>query len=350
MCQNDYKILLFHSLSGRTPFWIRGKGTYPGGPVGLFLTKTSPWRISNCNRMDRPLSTPNDSLQVIDIFGIVAFDSVWTTPRNLFFAESGGTAQPAVPTGAARFRTTVRWLRRGLDLGPDSAACAAAELGIRFSNLSGHEGARRRAEIPALHIRRHAAVAALQRDGAALGTLPPGPGEFDHQDGFPGRNRAGFSIPIDPDQPFVSRGFDGGGGGAMDQPDQFFSGAAAALHADGGTFRGRRGLDSRQPARLPAGYRAGAQRDSDVLVLGHADLHRGSEVSTAGEVSAARQSAVLRGAVLSRHSAAFHDAALGRPSGVGGVWNRGVCGGRSLFPLYEARFRRRALTGREAAA
>src|ERR1039458_6201059 len=160
---------------------------------------------------------------------------------------------------------------------------------------------------------------------------------------------SGFSIPIDPDQPFVSRGFDGGGGGAMDQPDQFFSGAAAALHADGGTFRGRRGLDRCQPARFPAGYGAGAQRDSDVLVLGHADLHRGSEVSAAGEVSAARQSAVLRGAVLSRHSAAFHDAALGRPSGVGGVWNRGVCGGRSLFPLYEARFRRRALTGREAA-
>src|ERR1039457_5105817 len=203
MCQNDYKILLFHSLSGRTPFWIRGRRTIPGGPVGLFLAKTSPWRISNGNRSDRPVSTPIDSLQVIDISGIVAFESVWTTPGNLFFAESGGTAQPAVPTGAARFRTTVRWLGRGLDLGPDSAACAAAQLGIRLSNLPGHEGARRRAKIPALHIRRHAALAALQRNRAALGSLPPGPGEFDYQDGFPGRNRAGFSIPIDPDQPFV---------------------------------------------------------------------------------------------------------------------------------------------------
>jgi hypothetical protein len=67
--------------------------------------------------------------------------------------------------------------------------------------------------------------------------------------------------------------------GAVDQPDQFLSGAAAALHADGGTFRRGRGLDRGQPARLPAGYGAGAQRDSDVLVLGHADLHRGSEVS-----------------------------------------------------------------------
>src|ERR1035441_3239308 len=84
MCQHDYKILLFHSLSGQTPFWIRGIGTFPGGPVGLFLTKTSPWRISNCNRMDRPVSTPIDSLQVIDISGIVAFDSAWTTPWNLF--------------------------------------------------------------------------------------------------------------------------------------------------------------------------------------------------------------------------------------------------------------------------
>src|SRR5260370_31858397 len=33
--QYNYKIFLFHSLSGRTPFWIRG-GAPPGGPVGLF--------------------------------------------------------------------------------------------------------------------------------------------------------------------------------------------------------------------------------------------------------------------------------------------------------------------------
>src|ERR1035438_1600332 len=219
MCQHDYKILLFHSLSGQTPFWIRGIGTFPGGPVGLFLTKTSPWRISNCNRMDRPVSTPIDRLQVIDIFGIVAFDSVWTTPRNLFFAESGGTAQPAVPTGAARFRTTFRWFGRRLDLGPDSAAGAAAQLGIRFSNLPGHEGARWRAEIPALHIRRHAALATVQRNRAALGSLPPGPGEFDHQDGLSGGNRTGLSILIDTYQPYFSRGVDGGGRRAVDQPD-----------------------------------------------------------------------------------------------------------------------------------
>src|ERR1019366_6435594 len=236
MCQHDYKILLFHSLSGQTPFWIRGIGTFPGGPVGLFLTKTSPWRISNCNRMDRPVSTPIDSLQVIDISGIVAFDSVWTTAWNLFFAESGGTAQPAVPTGAPRFRTALRRLRRGLDLGPDSAACPAAQLGVRFSSLPGHEGARRRAEIPALYLRRHAALAALQRDGAALGSLPPGPGESDHQDGLSGGNRAGLSILIDTYQPYFSRCADGGGGGAVDQPDKFFSCAAAALHADGGTI------------------------------------------------------------------------------------------------------------------
>src|ERR1035441_9676966 len=343
MCQHDYKILLFHSLSGQTPFWIRGIGTFPGGPVGLFLTKTSPWRISNCNRMDRPVSTPIDSLQVIDISGIVAFDSAWTTPWNLFFAESGGTAQPAIPTGAPRFRTALRWLRRGLDLGPDSAACPAAQLGIRLSSLPGYEGARRRAEIPALHLRRHAAVATLQRNRAALGSLPPGPGQPDHQDRLPGRNRTGFSILIDPDQPFVSRGVDGGGRGAVDQPDQFFSGAAAALHADGRTFRRGHGLDRRQPARLPTGYGAGAQRDSDFLVLGHADLHRGREVSTAGEVSAARQPALLRGTFLSRHSAALQPAAIGRPGDLGGVWNRGVCGGRSVLPLYEARFRRRSL-------
>src|ERR1035438_260233 len=251
MCQNDYKILFFHSLSGRTPFWIRGRRTIPGGPVGLFLAKTSPWRISNCNRSDRPVSTPIDSLQVIDIFGIVAFDSVWTTPRNLFFAESGGTAQLAVPTGAARFRTTVRWLRRGLDLGVDSAACPAAQLGVRLSSLPRHEGAGRRAEIPVVHLRRHAAVATLQRNRAALGSLPPGPGQPDHQDRLPGRNRTGFSILIDPDQPFVSRGVDGGGRGAVDQPDQFFSGAAAALHAAGGTFPPGHGWDRPRPPRSP---------------------------------------------------------------------------------------------------
>src|ERR1022692_732920 len=337
MCQHDYKILLFHCLSGQTPFWIRGIGTFPGGPVGLFLTKTSPWRISNCNRMDRPVSTPIDSLQIIDISGIVAFDSAWTTPWNLFFAESGGTAQPAVPTGAPRFRTALRRLRRGLDLGPDSAACPAAQLGVRFSSLPGHEGARRRAEIPALYLRRHAALAALQRDGAALGSLPPGPGESDHQDGLSGGNRAGLSILIDTYQPHFSRCVDGGGRRTVDQPDQFLSGAAAALHDDGGTFRRGHGLDRGQPARFPAGHRAGAQRDSDFLVLGHADLHRGREVSTAGEVPAALQPAVLRGAFLSRHSAAFEHAAIRRPSGLGGVWNCGVCGGRAVLPLYEAR-------------
>src|ERR1035438_610636 len=305
MGQHDYKILLLHSLSGRTPFWIRGIGTFPGGPVGLFLTKTSPWRISNCNRMDRPVSTPFNSLQVIDISGIVAFDSAWTSAWNLFFAESGGTAQSAVPTGAPRFRTTLRWLRRRLDLGPDSAPCPAAQLGVRLSSLPGHEGASGRAEIPIFHLCRHAPLATLQRNRAALGSFPPGPGQPDHQDRLPGRNRTGFSIPIDPDQPFVSRGVDGGGRRAVDQPDQFLSGAAAALHADGGTFRRGHGLDRRQPPRLPPGYRAGAQRDSDVLVLGHADLHRGSQVSTSGEVPAARQPALLCGAVLSGHSAAL---------------------------------------------
>src|ERR1039457_7595188 len=108
MSQHNYKIFLFHSLSCRTPFWIRGKGTLPGGPVGLFLTKTSSWRSSNCNRIKHGLSTPVYSLQVVDNFGIVAIDSDWTTPWNLFFAEFGGTAQPAVPTGSPGLRAALR--------------------------------------------------------------------------------------------------------------------------------------------------------------------------------------------------------------------------------------------------
>src|SRR5664279_4048033 len=34
MGQNNYKIFLFHRLSGRTPFWIRGKRRLPRGPGG----------------------------------------------------------------------------------------------------------------------------------------------------------------------------------------------------------------------------------------------------------------------------------------------------------------------------
>src|ERR1035437_8618693 len=87
------------------------------------------------------MSTPIDSLQVIDKYDIVAIDSAWTTPWNPFFAESGGTAQPAVPTGAPRFRTALRRFRRGMDLGPHSPAGIAAQLGVRFPGLPGHAGA-----------------------------------------------------------------------------------------------------------------------------------------------------------------------------------------------------------------
>jgi hypothetical protein len=65
------------------------------------------------------MSTLTDGLQVIDKFGIVAIDSASKNPGNLISAESGGTAQPAVSTGAPGFRTTVCGLRRRLDLGSD---------------------------------------------------------------------------------------------------------------------------------------------------------------------------------------------------------------------------------------
>src|SRR5450759_1442903 len=182
MGQYDYKVFLFHSLSGRTPFWIRGKQRSPGARWGYCITSTSPWRIPNCNSIAIRLSTPIDSLQVIDKYDIVAIDSASTTPRNPFFAEFGGTAQPAVPTGAPRFRTTLRWFRRGMDLGPHPPAGVVAELGIRFPNMPGHAGTGGRAEILALHLRRDAALAAVQRDRPALRPLPAGPRQPDHQD------------------------------------------------------------------------------------------------------------------------------------------------------------------------
>src|SRR4030095_13525366 len=98
MGQHYYEIFLFHSLSCRTPFWIRGNGTLPGGPVGLFLTKTSSWRSLNCNSNNTALSTLAGSLQVIDNLGIIEIDRDWTPAWNASFSEFGGTAQPALPT------------------------------------------------------------------------------------------------------------------------------------------------------------------------------------------------------------------------------------------------------------
>ena len=75
-------------------------------------------------------------------------------------------------------------------------------------------------------------------------------------------------------------------GRGLAEPDQRFPAAAAGLRprdrADGRGF----GVDRRQPARLPAGHGAGAERDSDVLVLGHPhfsarELLSGARVDTA---------------------------------------------------------------------
>src|ERR1035438_7649356 len=104
---------------------------------------------------------PIDSLQVIDKYGTVTLDPARTSAWNAFFAESGGTAQPAVPTGAPGFRTTLRRFRGGMDLGPDSPAGIAAQLGVRFPGLPGNGGAAGRGEILAVHLRRDAALAAV---------------------------------------------------------------------------------------------------------------------------------------------------------------------------------------------
>src|ERR1035437_9234459 len=176
MGQHDYKVFLFHSLSGRTPFWIRGKQRSPGARWGYCITSTSLWRIPNCNSIVSWMSTPIHSLQVIDKYDIVAIDSAWKTPWNLFFAEFGGTAQPAVPTGAPRFRTALRRFRRGMDLGPHPPAGIAAPLCVRLRGLPGHAGADGRGERLAVHLCRDAALAAVWRHRPALGPVSAGPG------------------------------------------------------------------------------------------------------------------------------------------------------------------------------
>ena len=133
----------------------------PGGPVGLFLTETSSWRSLNCNSIQTALSTLRDSLQVIDNLGIIAIDRAPKTAWNAIFAEFGGTAQPAVPTGAPGLRTALRRFRGGMDLGAHPSFSFAAELGVRFSGMPGHEGSRRRAKILALYLCRDVALAAV---------------------------------------------------------------------------------------------------------------------------------------------------------------------------------------------
>ena len=133
----------------------------PGGPVGLFLTETSSWRSLNCNSIQTALSTLRDSLQVIDNLGIIAIDRAPKTAWNAIFAEFGGTAQPAVPTGAPGLRTTLRRFRGGMDLGADPSFSFATQLGVRFPDMPRHEGSRRRAKILAFYLCRYVALAAV---------------------------------------------------------------------------------------------------------------------------------------------------------------------------------------------
>src|SRR5258708_3450986 len=113
------------------------------------------------------MSTYYLSLQVIDILGIIRIDAVFQTAWNLFYAEPGGAAQPAVPTGAAGLRAALRGLGDGLDLEPDSSTGASAQLDFRLPGVSPHEATGGSAQLCAVHLRGDAAVAALQRNRAA---------------------------------------------------------------------------------------------------------------------------------------------------------------------------------------
>ena len=63
-----------------------------------------------------------------------------------------------------------------------------------------------------------------------------------------------------------------------------------------------------------------------------------------GEVPVAGQSALLRGASVPRHIAAFRPAAFRRPGHFRAVWDWSFRGGRIVLPLHEAWIRRRTLT------
>src|SRR5215467_153109 len=128
------------------------------------------------------MSTCYLSLQVVDILGIVDFGHGLPGAWHSFFAEPGGAAQSSVPARAPGFRAALRGQRDGLDLESDSPAGAPAELDVRLPVLFAHRSPARSSQLPAVPVRRHAAVDALQRDRAALGAEPAGSGKPDHQD------------------------------------------------------------------------------------------------------------------------------------------------------------------------
>src|SRR5215471_8181399 len=104
----------------RTPFWIRGTNPLsPGARWGYYY-------FASIGELQTVTALPRicQPLQVIDNIDNLGFGFVSTTARNAFFAESGGAAQPAVPTGAPRFRAALCRQRDRLDLGPHSSACA----------------------------------------------------------------------------------------------------------------------------------------------------------------------------------------------------------------------------------
>src|SRR5262245_1624546 len=128
---------------------------------------------------------PYLSLQVVDTIGIVSFYNVSQTPWNAFFAEFGGAAEFALPTRPPRLPATLHRIGHGLDLEFDSSAGSIGELDVRLPDPARDVRSRRSAQLPALPLRRHASLDAVQRDRAAVRAQPPRPGEPDHQVGLP---------------------------------------------------------------------------------------------------------------------------------------------------------------------
>src|SRR5258708_1043269 len=97
--KTNTKYSCFIDSPERTPFWIRGAHNLsPGVRWGYYCYTTigEPQTVTANRRRCQPL-------QHIEIVGIVAIARAQANPWNAVFAESGGAAQPPLPTGTPRF-------------------------------------------------------------------------------------------------------------------------------------------------------------------------------------------------------------------------------------------------------
>src|SRR5579864_2800452 len=267
-----------------------------------------------------------------------------TRSRNLLLAQSGRTPGLAFSASSPGFRAALRGLGGRLALGADPSAGAACELDIRVQRLPETEAATRPArQLSAVSLRRDAALAAVQRDGAALVIIPGRARKPHYQNHVPSRDGAAFGVSLFAGEPPDGAGADARGGGDLGALAQPGPAGAAGVHAAAWPAgRGDR-VDRGGAAGLSARHFTGADRVADLLVLADPDLHFRGPVSAAAARAALRQPVGVRGARVPAGAARDADAGAGRSGGSGGLWGGGVSAGRADFPASEARVCGRAV-------